>query len=137
LDKIVSIPIRGFTAKVNLALKELPNFKSRPGLNCIHHKGQIEIPLESREEWKECWERAQKGLMPKRVWCECYIQTAVDKSVSPSGLHHMSIFTQYFPYSFNEGDWDSRRMEALEVVLNTIRPYCTNLDNALVRINSK
>jgi phytoene dehydrogenase-like protein len=135
LNKVVSIPIRGYTAKMNLALKELPNFKSRPGLDCVHHRGQIEIPLESREQWRECWERAQKGLMPRKVWCECYIQTAVDKSVSPSGLHHMSIFTQYFPYEFSEGDWDSRRNEAIEVVLNSLRPYCSNLDTALVDVN--
>ena len=40
-----SIPIEGCTVKLNVHLRELPNFTSRPGTDEPHHYGQINAPL--------------------------------------------------------------------------------------------
>ena len=40
-----SVPIEGCTVKLNVHLRELPNFTARPGTNEPHHYGQINAPL--------------------------------------------------------------------------------------------
>jgi phytoene dehydrogenase-like protein len=52
--KVAGVPMRGCTLKVNVWLKELPNFRARPGTLEPHHFGQINTPL-SKREWKESY----------------------------------------------------------------------------------
>lgn len=75
-----------------------------------------------------------RGEVPKKCFCELYFQTAIDMSVSPNKLHHMSVFAQYFPYKFAEGTWDDHRQEVAEVVLRTIGEHCSNIPAAVVDV---
>ena len=43
--KVESIPCIGASAKVNIAMTELPNFKVRPGTSEAHHLAEVDIPL--------------------------------------------------------------------------------------------
>src|SRR5271170_7950590 len=49
--RVNEIPIEGCTVKLNVLLRELPDFIARPGKNQPHHYGQINAPL-SKAEWK-------------------------------------------------------------------------------------
>jgi phytoene dehydrogenase-like protein len=44
----------------------------------------------------------------------------------------MSVFAQYVPHTFAEGDWDSRREEAGRVTLDSIARFCSNLPEAVI-----
>ncbi len=44
----------------------------------------------------------------------------------------MSVFSQYVPHTFAEGDWDSRREEAGDLAIASIARYCSNLPEAIV-----
>jgi phytoene dehydrogenase-like protein len=123
--------MQGCTMKLSLALRELPNFICRPGVNEPHHLGQINTPL-TESEWEQAFQRAQGGELPARLWTELYFHTAHDRSVAPSGLHTMSIFAQYVPYAFREGDWNSRRKEAGQLALSAVRRFCSNIPDAIV-----
>ena len=108
--RVEAIPMTGCTVKLNVALRELPSFRARPGTRQPHHFGQINTPL-SKDEWRTAHRLAREGRLPDRLWTELYFQTAHDPSVAPEGVHTMSVFAQYVPHTFAEGDWDSRREE--------------------------
>jgi phytoene dehydrogenase-like protein len=125
------VPILGCTVKMNLALRELPNFKARPGTREPHHFGQINTPL-TKTEWRTHHQAAKDGRLAPRLWTELYFQTAHDPSVAPEGAHTMSVFAQYVPYEFAEGNWDTRRAEVQELALGSIGRYCSNLPGAVI-----
>jgi phytoene dehydrogenase-like protein len=129
--RVDAIPMIGCTVKVAVALGELPSFRARPGTRCDHHLGQVNTPL-TRQEWKEHCAIASAGRLPPRLWTELYFQSASDPSVAPEGRHVMSVFAQYVPHTFAEGDWDSRRDEVGDLAIGSIARYCSNLPGAVV-----
>lgn len=132
---VESIPIEGCTLKMNVLLKELPDFRARPGKFETHHKGQINTPL-TRPEWRAAYQAAREGRFPDRLWTELYFQSVYDRTVVPDGLHLMSVFAQYVPYKLSEGDWDSRRGEATQLALDSIGRFCSNLPDAVLAIEA-
>ncbi|WP_337175333.1 NAD(P)/FAD-dependent oxidoreductase [Paludisphaera sp.] len=133
--KVEAVPQVGCTLKMNVALRELPSFKARPGTRRDHHLGQVNTPL-TAEEWDEGHRAARRGELPARLWTELYFQTALDPSIAPAGLHSMSVFAQYVPYAFAEGDWDSRREEATRLALGSIGRFCDGLEGAIVDVEA-
>jgi phytoene dehydrogenase-like protein len=132
---VEAIPIEGCTLKMNVLLKELPNFRAKPGTFETHHKGQINTPL-TRPEWSAAYNAARNGRLTERVWTELYFQSVYDRSVVPDGLHLMSVFAQYVPYKFAEGDWNTRGPEARDVALASIGRFCSNLPDAVVAVEA-
>ncbi len=129
--RVEAIPMTGCTVKLNVALRELPSFRARPGTRQPHHFGQINTPL-AKDEWRTAHRLAREGRLPDRLWTELYFQTVHDPSVAPEGLHTMSVFAQYVPHTFAEGDWDSRRQEVGRLAMASIGRYCTNLPDAVL-----
>jgi phytoene dehydrogenase-like protein len=130
-EKVRSVPIEGCTVKLNVLLRELPNFTARPGVNEAHHYGQINAPL-THVEWKAGFAAARAGRLPEQLWCELYFQSAHDANVAPAGFHTMSVFAQYVPYAFASGSWEERRDEAKDLALRSIGRFCSNLPDAVV-----
>ena len=130
-EKARSVPIEGCTVKLNVLLRELPNFIARPGTLEAHHYGQINAPL-TKAEWKAGYTAARAGCLPEQLWCELYFQSVHDASVVPSGLHTMSVFAQYVPYAFAAGSWEDRRDEVRALAFNSVGRYCSNLEDAVV-----
>jgi phytoene dehydrogenase-like protein len=129
---VESVPIQGCTVKVNLAVKELPNFKARPGTLESHHYAQTNTPL-TKEEWKRYPQEARDGILPERMWTEIYLQSPVDPSVAPAGKHTMTVFSQYVPHTFKKGTWDENREEVGRRVIKSISRFCTNLPDAILK----
>jgi len=129
--RVRSVPIEGCTVKLNVLLSELPSFTSRPGTLADHHYGQINAPL-THAEWKAGYAAARAGQLPSHLWCELYFQSVHDDTVAPAGLHTMSVFAQYVPYTFASGSWDTRRAEAGALALHSIARFCANLPQAVV-----
>ncbi len=129
--KVRSVPIEGCTVKLNVLLRELPNFTARPGVQEPHHYGQINAPL-TKPEWKASYAAARAGSLPDKLWCELYFQSVHDASVAPAGLHTMSVFAQYVPYAFASGSWDEHRSDAKSLALSSIGRFCSNLPEAVV-----
>ncbi len=129
--QVERVPMVGCTMKVSVALAELPNFWARPGTDQTHHRGQVNTPL-SKAEWREAFEVARGGRLPARMWTELYFQTVFDKSVAPVGKHMMSVFAQYAPHTFAEGDWDSQRDEAGRIAIDSIARFCSNLPESII-----
>jgi phytoene dehydrogenase-like protein len=129
--QVERVPIEGCTVKLNVLMRELPSFTSRPGTREAHHYGQINAPL-TKPEWKNGYAAAKRGELPEHLWCELYFQSAHDDTVAPAGQQTMSVFAQYVPYRFAQGDWDTRRDEVRRVALKSIGRFCSNLDRAVI-----
>ncbi|HEX7360642.1 MAG TPA: NAD(P)/FAD-dependent oxidoreductase [Bryobacteraceae bacterium] len=119
-----SIPIEGCTLKLNVWLRELPNFRARPGTFEPHHFGQINTPL-NKEEWKAGYAAARAHRLPERLWTELYFQSVHDASAAPAGTHTMSVFSQYVPYTFD-------REEAKHLAFDALARFCSNIPDAVI-----
>lgn len=128
---VEAVPIEGCSMKVSVALRELPNFTARPGVDEDHHRGQINTPL-TKAEWRRAYDTARAGGLPDRLWTELYFQTAFDDTVAPAGAHLMSVFAQYVPYNFTQGKWDDWRERAGQVALESIGRFCSNIPDAIL-----
>lgn len=132
-EKVRSVPIEGCTVKLNVLLRELPNFIARQGTLEGHHYGQINAPL-TKAEWKAGYAAARAGCLPEQLWCELYFQSVHDASVVPSGFHTMSVFAQYVPYAFASGSWEDRRDEVRALAFNSVGRFCSNLEDVVVDV---
>jgi len=130
-SQVESVPIEGCTVKLNVHLRELPNFTARPGVNEPHHYGQINAPL-TKEEWMAGYAAARRGELPEHLWCELYFQSAHDPSIVSAGEHTMSVFAQYVPYKFEHGTWDERRDEVRNLAMKSLTRFCSNIPNAVI-----
>ncbi len=129
--RVLEIPIEGCTVKLNVHLRELPDFTARPGTNEAHHYGQINAPL-TKDEWKAGYAAARRGELPEHLWCELYFQSAHDATSAPAGTHTMSVFAQYVPYKLAQGDWETRRDEVRKLALASLGRFCSNIDGAVI-----
>jgi phytoene dehydrogenase-like protein len=130
-ERVGKIPIEGCTVKLNVLLRELPDFTARPGINEPHHYGQINAPL-TKEEWRAGFAAARRGELPEHLWCELYFQSVHDSTVVPAGQYTMSVFAQYVPYTFARGTWDERRAEVRRLALRSLGRFCSNIDRAVI-----
>jgi phytoene dehydrogenase-like protein len=80
---------------------------------------------------QEAFEACERGE-PRVGFAELYFQTAYDPSVAPPGAHVMSAFAQYAPYELAEGDWDGRRYEIGELVLDLIESYAPDVRDCVI-----
>jgi phytoene dehydrogenase-like protein len=131
--QVDQVRMTGNTVKITVALKELPNFRARPGTLEPHHFGQVNTPL-SKSAWLQQHGTARAGELPSRLWTELYFQSSHDPSVAPAGQHVMSIFAQPVPYHFRQGDWDTRRSEVAKVALESVGRFCSNMPGAVLHM---
>ena len=92
---------RSGTVKVNLAISELPDFRSHPGRNLQpHHTGAIEL-AHSMDYIQRAFEDARQGRGSERPYCDGVIATTLDHTLAPDGLHIFSMFAQWVPESWH------------------------------------
>ena len=92
---------RSGVVKINLALAELPNFKTNPGSNLQeHHTGSVELCL-STEYAEDAFQDARAGRAAARPFVDGVIPTVFDKTLAPEGKHIFSMFTQWVPDSWS------------------------------------
>src|SRR3546814_19974664 len=68
-----------------------------------------------------------RGAFPKHFPIEAIIQSATDDSLTPKGKHAMILGVQNLPFTLAEGDWDSRKQEFQDRVLESLFRFAPNL----------
>lgn len=132
--RIESIPTPGSVVKVNLALKELPDFAScgvpgtEPG---PQHAGTIELSP-SIDHLHNAFEEAKSGRVSTRPFMEVFIQSVTDDSLAPAGMHVASCFAQYAPSDLSAADWETQRDAAGDSVIDEIARYAPNIRDAII-----
>jgi len=123
---------RSPSAKVNLALSELPDLTAMPGkvLGPQHPEIMISPSLEYLEK---AWDDAKYGRFSEAPMIDAVIPTTKDPTIAPDGRHIMTCFVQYAPYEPREGSWDGGAREALgDKVVDTIGEYAPNFRDSVI-----
>ena len=121
---------RGSSGKVNLALDALPDFTCLPGAG-PHLRGAVSISP-SVDYMERAYDEAKYGRFSSRPYVDIVIPSLTDPSVAPPGKHVMSCFVQYAPYHLKEGNWDEKREEFGNTVVDTIAEYAPNLRDIIL-----
>jgi phytoene dehydrogenase-like protein len=127
-DRLESWDVRSGVVKLNAALDKLPTFTAAGSIE--PHRAMVTV-THGLDATQEAFEACKRGE-PAVAWAELYFQTAYDQSVAPAGSHVMSAFAQYAPYELAEGDWDSRRGEIGDQVLDLIATYAPDLRECVI-----
>jgi phytoene dehydrogenase-like protein len=116
---------RGSSAKVNLALDDLPDFTSLPGRGA-HLRGAISISP-SVDYMERAYDAAKYGRFSPRPYIDIVIPSVTDPSVAPPGKHVMSCFVQYAPYDLRDSTWDDSREAFGDAVIDTIAEHAPSV----------
>ncbi len=134
LQSIKKYRIRGSSAKVNLALSELPMFTAWPmtdGRPALPQRGAISISP-SMDYIERAYDEAKYGQFSTHPYIDMIIPSMIDPEMAPPGQHVASCFVQYAPYDV-EGGWDEAKRAALgETVLSVLEQYSTNIRRSIV-----
>jgi phytoene dehydrogenase-like protein len=131
LQKIQNYRAHGTVAKVNLALSALPGFDGLNGDATEKLSGRVHIGPEI-DYLERAFDAAKYRDLSPQPYLEVMVPTLADPSLAPSGAHVMSIHAQFAPYELKEGDWDARREELGDIVVNTLTEHVPNLKELIV-----
>ncbi len=130
ISKIRNYRSAGSAAKVNLALSSLPEFvgieNARESLS-----GRIQIAVDI-DYLERAFDAAKYGEYSKHPFMDITIPSILDASLAPSRAHVMSIHVQFAPYKLKNGDWNARRDEFGDHVLNELEKYAPHIKELIV-----
>jgi phytoene dehydrogenase-like protein len=124
----------GTVAMVHLALSSLPEFVNLdcPEGDCAARlSGRIHIGPDI-DYIERAFDAAKYGDLSRQPFMEVTIPTLTDSSLAPSGAHVMSVHAQFAPYKLKEGNWDTRREELGDSIVNALSEYAPTLKETIV-----
>lgn len=121
---------RGSSAKVNLALDGLPEFRCLPGAG-RHLYGAISISP-SVTYLERAYDDAKYGSYSHRPYLDIVIPTLIDPRMAPPGKHVLSCFVQYAPYQLRQASWEEKRDELGQTVVATLAEYAPNVPDLVL-----
>lgn len=118
----------GTSAKINVALRGLPNFTAFPGAPGPHHRATMHI-CPSIDYIERAWDDAKYGRPSQSPLLELTCPTMYDPSLAPEGRHIMGIFLQYAPYTLSGTTWDEMREPFGDRVCEIIEEYAPGFES--------
>lgn len=125
MRRVRNIKFRGSTAKINLALSEIPQFL--PGAQAIESLTGHIIICPSLDYLERAYDDAKYGMISAEPYLDIVIPLILDNSMAPPDKHVMSINMQYAPYHLKDGDWDNQRKALGDLVIQTLSSYIPNI----------
>jgi phytoene dehydrogenase-like protein len=123
---------RSGVVKINLALAELPDFKTMPGTTQQeHHTGSVELCL-STDYAETAFQEARAGRPATRPFVDGVIPTVFDKTLAPEGKHVFSMFTQWVPESWNREPHRAELEAYADRVIDGYAELAPNLRSAIL-----
>lgn len=131
LVKMQHYRANGTTAKVNLALDDLPMFPSLAetvGPDGFRRalSGRIHIGPEI-DYLERAFDASKYGEVPEKPYLDVMIPSLLDPQLAPEGRHVMSVCVHFVPYKLRSGDWASQRKALAERVIATLAEYAPTL----------
>jgi phytoene dehydrogenase-like protein len=132
LAAVQRIDYSSASAKINVALEELPQFTCAPANGLApHHHGTIHVSP-SLDYIERAYDDAKYGRPSEEPVLEMTIPTSVDRTIAPEGKHIMSIFVQYAPYKLAEGTWDDVKESFADRCIELLARYAPNVPGAII-----
>jgi phytoene dehydrogenase-like protein len=119
--------------RMNIALKGVPEFATRPGAGIgPHHQAFIRLNG-SIAEFEEAWLAARRGELPDVPIVDAVIPTALDDSLAPPGCHVLSILAQHYPHVLAGGrSWDDLRETAAQGIIDAVARHVPDIRRIMV-----
>jgi len=119
------------SAKINVALGELPNFTAlkTDGL-APQHNGTIHLSP-TMDFIERAYDDAKYGKPSEEPVLELTLPTSVDRSIAPEGKHLMSMFVQFAPYKLAQGSWDDIKESFADRCIELVGRYAPNVPGAV------
>ena len=128
---VARIDYSSASAKINLALSELPCFTADPSDGVApHHRGTIHISPTLDYLERAC-DDAKYGWPSREPVLEITLPSSVDPTIAPAGKHLMSIFVQYAPYRLAQGSWDEMKEDFADRCIELLARYAPNVPGAI------
>jgi len=129
--EVKNIRLHSSLARVHLALSGLPSFpgasQAGPGGNLSGHI----LICPDLDYLERAFDDAKYGRFSSQPLLDIVIPTLSDPALAPPGKHILSIDAYYAPYALQEGGWDEKRGELLDVVLQTLAAYSPGITNLI------
>jgi phytoene dehydrogenase-like protein len=121
------------TLRINVALRELPDFTCLPGTAAApHHQSGI-IIAPSLAYMEQAYFDARTYGCSRAPVVEMLIPSTVDDTLAPAGQHVASLFCQHFSYQLpNDLSWDDIREDAADHVIDTVTRHAPNFRDAVI-----
>jgi phytoene dehydrogenase-like protein len=121
------------TFRMNVALSELPDFRSLPGRAAADHHTAGIIMAPSLAYMDQAYLDAKAGGWSKRPIVEMLIPSTLDDSLAPAGQHVASLFCQHVaPILPNGASWDAHREEVADVMIDLVNSHAPNFKAAVL-----
>jgi phytoene dehydrogenase-like protein len=132
-NAVAKIDYSSASAKINLALSELPNFSCSPSSGVApHHHGTIHISP-TLDYIERAFDDAKYGKPSTDPILEITLPSAVDGTLAPPGQYVMNIFVQYAPYKLADGQhWDEVKEDFADRCIKLVARYAPNVPGAIL-----
>jgi phytoene dehydrogenase-like protein len=132
INKIRNYRSLGAAAKINLALSDLPEFSLRKDMAREQSlAGRIHVGPDI-DYLERAFDAAKYGGYSERAVLDMTIPSLTDSTLAPKGAHVMSIHVQFAPYELRAGDWNERRDEFADRVIDLLAEYAPNIKSLIV-----
>jgi len=110
-------------------LSTLPSFNGVKNSEAL--SGHIHIGSDI-DYLERAFDAAKYGELSQRPYMDITVPTISNPSLAPSGAQVISIHAQFAPYKVQNGDWNSRREELGDLVINELAAYAPSLKSLIV-----
>lgn len=117
------------TFRINVALSELPDFRSLPGTNSQPHHASGILFAQSMVYMDRAWHDATIHGFSRAPVVEMLIPSVVDDSLAPPGAHVASLFCQQFAPT---ADWSTLKEPAVQAIFDVVQSHCLNFRASLL-----
>jgi len=132
LLKVQHYRAAGVSAKINFALSGLPTFLGVGNSDAASRlSGRIHIGAEI-DYLERAFDAAKYGDYSAAPYLDITIPSLTDPALAPAGAHVMSVNVQYAPYRLKEGDWNSRREDFADNVVDVLATYAPGIEELIV-----
>jgi phytoene dehydrogenase-like protein len=121
------------TFRMNVALKELPDFTCLPGKSVAdHHTAGIILAPTLRYMERAYFDAREHGWSRAPI-VELVIPSTLDDSLAPAGRHVASLFCQHVAPTLPNGEsWDTHRETVADLMIDTVNAYAPNFKAAVL-----
>ena len=132
VSKVRNYRATGVSAKINFALSGMPSFKGVDGEDAASKlSGRIQVGPDI-DYLERAFDAAKYGDYSPHPYLDITIPSLLDPDLAPGRGQVMSVYVQYAPYKLKDGDWNSRREEFADNVVNVINDYAPNFKELIV-----
>src|SRR5262249_34296036 len=132
LAKMRNYRAPGTSAKINLALADLPAFRGLNGDDpTVKLAGRIHVGPEI-DYLERAFDASKYGEFSAEPYLDINIPSLGDPALAPTGKHVMSIHVQFAPYKLKQGDWTTRREEFAANAIGQLEKYAPGIGDLIV-----